>query len=468
MSAVKYDLIVIGSGPSGQRAAVAASKMKKRVAVVEARSVVGGVCINTGTIPSKTMREAVLHLSGYNYRSLYGMNYKVKEKITMADLAFRVQAVVKTEVDVTEAQLSRNSIDVVHGVARFVDPHQVRVEGPQGDSTLEADRIILAVGTKPADSAKVPINGRTIVNSDQILDLPELPRSLIVVGGGVIGVEYGCMFAVLGVRVTLIEKRDRLLEFADREIIEALSYHLRDARVTLRLGEEVASVEQLPDSTVVANLESKKRVSGDALLYAVGRQGAIDELNLAAAGLEADNRGRIPVDENYQTKVDHIFAVGDVVGFPSLASVSMEQGRIAAARAFNDCRTSSNPSFYPYGIYTIPEISFIGKTEEQLTDEDVPYEVGMAYYRETARGQIRGDTTGRLKLVFHRDTRKVLGVHIIGEGAAELVHIGQAVMILGGTVDYFIDTVFNYPTLAECYKAAAFNGLGRLNRYQAG
>ena len=385
-----------------------------------------------------------------------------------ADLAFRVQAVVKTEVDVTEAQLSRNSIDVVHGVARFVDPHQVRVEGPQGDSTLEADRIILAVGTKPADSAKVPINGRTIVNSDQILDLPELPRSLIVVGGGVIGVEYGCMFAVLGVRVTLIEKRDRLLEFADREIIEALSYHLRDARVTLRLGEEVASVEQLPDSTVVANLESKKRVSGDALLYAVGRQGAIDELNLAAAGLEADNRGRIPVDENYQTKVDHIFAVGDVVGFPSLASVSMEQGRIAAARAFNDCRTSSNPSFYPYGIYTIPEISFIGKTEEQLTDEDVPYEVGLAYYRETARGQIRGDTTGRLKLVFHRDTRKVLGVHIIGEGAAELVHIGQAVMILGGTIDYFIDTVFNYPTLAECYKAAAFNGLGRLGRYQAG
>ena len=467
MSAVKYDLIVIGSGPSGQRAAVAASKMKKRVAVVEARSVVGGVCINTGTIPSKTMREAVMHLSGYNYRTLYGMNYKVKEKITMADLAFRVQAVIKTEVDVTEAQLSRNAIDVVHGIARFVDPHHVLVEGPQGDTTLEADRIILAVGTRPADSPKVPINGSTIVNSDQILALPELPRSLIVVGGGVIGVEYTCMFAVLGVRVTLIEKRDRLLEFADREIIEALSYHLRDARVTLRLGEEVESVEEPSPGTVVANLESKKRVSGDALLYAIGRQGAIDDLNLAAAGLDGDNRGRIPVDENYQTKVGHIFAVGDVVGFPSLASVSMEQGRIAAARAFNDSHTTSNPSFYPYGIYTIPEISFIGKTEEQLTDEDVPYEVGMAYYRETARGQIRGDTTGRLKLVFHRDTRKVLGVHIIGEGAAELVHIGQAVMTLGGTVDYFIDTVFNYPTLAECYKAAAFNGIGRLNRYQA-
>ncbi|HVC47556.1 MAG TPA: Si-specific NAD(P)(+) transhydrogenase [Terracidiphilus sp.] len=465
MSAVEYDLTIIGSGPSGQRAAVAASKRKKRVAVVEARSVVGGVCINTGTIPSKTMREAVLHLSGYNYRSVYGMNYRVKEKITMADLAFRVQAVIKTEVDVTEAQLSRNGIDVLHGIARFVDANHVRVEGPQADMTLQSDRIIIAVGTRPACSPKVPINGTTIVNSDQVLDLPNLPRTLIVVGGGVVGVEYACMFAILGVRVTLIEKRARLLEFADQEIVEALSYHLRDSRVTLRLGEEVDSVEELPDATVIANLQSKKRVSGDALLYAVGRQGNIDDLNLAAAGLEADARGRIPVDENYQTKVPHIFAVGDVVGFPSLASVSMEQGRIAAARAFDDHAISSNPSLYPYGIYTIPEISFIGKTEEQLTDEDVPYEVGMAYYRETARGQIRGDTTGRLKLVFHRDTRKVLGVHIIGEGASELVHIGQAVMTLGGTVDYFIDTVFNYPTLAECYKVAAFNGLGRLHRY---
>lgn len=466
MSAVKYDMVIIGSGPAGQRAAVAAAKMNKRVAVVEARSVVGGVCINTGTIPSKTMREAVLHLSGYNYRTLYGINYRVKEKITMGDLAFRVQAVIKTEVDVTEAQLSRNGIDVVHGIAHFQEPHKVVVEGPHADVTLEADNIIVAVGTKPACSPKVPINGRTIINSDQVLELPELPRTLIVVGGGVIGVEYTCMFAVLGVRVTLIEKRDRLLEFADREIIEALSYHLRDSRVTMRLGEELESVEEPTPGTVVANLMSKKKVSGDALLYAIGRQGAVDELNLSAAGLEADNRGRIAVDEHYQTKSEHIFAVGDVVGFPSLASVSMEQGRIAASWAFNDHAATTNPGFYPYGIYTIPEISFIGKTEEQLTDEDVPYEVGMAYYREVARGQIRGDTTGRLKLIFHRDTRKVLGIHIIGEGAAELVHIGQAVMTLNGTVDYFIDTVFNYPTLAECYKVAAFNGLGRLHRYQ--
>ncbi|MGH9587860.1 MAG: Si-specific NAD(P)(+) transhydrogenase [Acidobacteriaceae bacterium] len=463
----QYDLLVIGSGPSGQRAAVSAVKKGKRVALVEMRNVVGGVCINTGTIPSKTMREAVLHLSGYNYRSIYGMNYRVKEKITMSDLAFRVQHVIKTEVDVTEAQLSRNGVDVITGVASFVDDHHVRICGVSGENAHEAAKIVIAVGTKPANSPKVPINGRTIINSDQILDLQALPKTLIVVGGGVIGVEYTCMFAALGVRVTLVEKRPRLLEFADQEIVEALSYHLRDSRVTMRLHEEVESVEELADGTVVANLESKKRISGDALLYAVGRQGNVDELKLPAAGIEADGRGRIPVDKDFRTKVPHIFAVGDVIGFPSLASVSMEQGRIAVERALGDESVQSNPSFYPYGIYTIPEISFIGKTEEQLTEEDVPYEVGVAYYREIARGQIRGDTTGRLKLIFHRETRQILGVHIIGEGAAELVHIGQAVMVLGGVVDYFIDTVFNYPTLAECYKAAAFNGINRLARFES-
>jgi NAD(P) transhydrogenase len=382
----------------------------------------------------------------------------------MADLAFRVQHVIKTEIDVTEAQLSRNGIDVLPGVASFEDATHVKVTNEGGTQTYEAKNIIIATGTKPADSPRVPINGRSIVNSDQILDLPSLPKSLIVVGGGVIGVEYTCMFAALGVRVTLIEKRPKLLEFADQEIVEALSYHLRDSRVTMRLAEEVESVEELPDCSVVANLESKKRISGGALLYAVGRTGNVDQLNLPAVGIEPDSRGRIPVDKDFRTKVPGIFAVGDVIGFPSLASVSMEQGRIAVARAFGNESLVSNPSYYPYGIYTIPEISFIGKTEEQLTDEDVPYEVGVAYYREIARGQIRGDTTGRLKIVFHRDTRHLLGVHIIGEGAAELLHIGQAVMSLGGTLDYFIDTVFNYPTLAECYKAAAFNGINRLAR----
>ena len=458
----RYDLIVIGSGPAGQRAAIQGAKSGKRVALVERRELVGGGCINTGTIPSKTMREAVLHLTGFEYQGIYGVNYRVKDKISMGDLGFRVQHVIKTETDITQAQLSRNGIEVIFGTARFVDPTHLRVESTRGVSEFEAAIIIVAPGTKPAVSAKVPVNGSTIINSDQILQMPEIPKSFIVVGGGVIGVEYTCMFAALGVRVILVEKRPRLLEFADYEMVEALSYHLRDHRVTMRLNEEVESVEETPTG-VVANLGSKKKVSGDALLYAVGRQGNVEELDLAAAGLEADNRGRIPVDGCFRTKQPNIFAAGDVIGFPSLASVSMEQGRIAAAKAF-DLPVHSNPATYPYGIYTIPEISFIGKTEEQLTEEDAPYEVGVAYYREIARGQIRGDTTGRLKLIFHRETREILGVHIIGEGAAELLHIGQAVMILKGTMDYFVDTVFNYPTLAECYKAAAFNGLNKLTR----
>jgi NAD(P) transhydrogenase len=459
-----YDLIVIGSGPAGQRAAIYGAKLGKRVALVEMREVVGGACINTGTIPSKTMREAVLHLSGYNYRSIYGMNYRVKERITMADLAFRVQHVIKTEIDVTEAQLSRNNIEMFTGTASFVDATHLKVSNSRGDNVYEAKNIIIATGTKPASSPKVPINGTTIINSDLVLDLKQLPKTMIIVGGGVIGVEYTCMFAALGVRCTLIERRPRLLEFADQEIVEALSYHLRDSRVTMRLNEEVESVEQNEDGTVTANLESKKRVQGDALLYAVGRQGNVDELQLGNIGVEADSRGRIPVDKDYRTKCPTVFAVGDVIGFPSLASVSMEQGRISAARAFGDESILSNPSFYPYGIWTIPEISFLGKTEEQLTEEDVPYEVGVAYYREIARGQIRGDTTGRLKLIFHRENKSILGVHIIGEGASELLHIGQAVMALGGNIDYFVETVFNYPTLAECYKVAAFNGLNRLRR----
>jgi NAD(P) transhydrogenase len=411
------------------------------------------------------MREAVLHLSGFHYQSIYGINYKVKEKISMADLSFRVQHVIKTEVDVTQAQLSRNNIELITGAASFVTPTQLKVENSRGISEFESRFFVIATGTKPASSDRVPLNGRSIINSDQILQMQDVPKSMIVVGGGVIGVEYTCMFATLGVRVILVEKRPRLLEFADAEMVEALSYHLRDHRVTMRLNEEVDSVEEAPTGGVVANLMSNKKLSGDALLYAVGRQGNVDELNLEAAGLTSDSRGRIHVDAEFRTAQPHIFAAGDVIGFPSLASVSMEQGRLAAATAFGGAERS-HPAYYPYGIYTIPEISFIGKTEEQLTDEDVPYEVGVAYYREIARGQIRGDTTGRLKLIFHRETRKILGVHIIGEGASELLHIGQAVFILDGTVDYFVNTVFNYPTLAECYKAAAFNGLNKLAKLQ--
>jgi NAD(P) transhydrogenase len=459
----KYDIIVIGSGPAGQRAAIQAAKFGKKAALVEKMEVIGGAAINTGTIPSKTMREAVLHLSGFYYQNIYGVNYRVKEQITMADLSFRAQHVIKTEIDVTRAQLSRNGIEVLNGVASFTGPNSLHVSGVRGQSDYQAEKIVIATGTKPAISPLVPFNNRNIINSDQILQMPVIPKTIIVVGGGVIGVEYTCMFATLGVRVTLIEKRPRLLEFADTEMVEALCYHLRDRRVTLRLNEEVESVEETPDNGVVANLKSKKKIGGEGLLYAVGRQGNVDDLNLAAAGLDADSRGRIPIDADYRTKQPHIFAVGDVIGFPSLGSVSMEQGRIAAANAFG-MPIRSDPAHYPYGIYTIPEISFIGKTEEQLTDAGIAYEVGIAYFREIARGQIRGDTTGRLKLIFQPDTKEILGVHIIGEGASELLHIGQAVFALKGTVEYFVDTVFNYPTLAECYKTAAFNGLNKLSK----
>jgi NAD(P) transhydrogenase len=459
---LRYDLVVIGSGPGGQRAAIQGAKAGKRVAVVEKQNAIGGVCINTGTIPSKTMREAVLHLSGFYSKNFYGANRAASEAISMRDLLFRVQRVVENEVGVTQDQLKRNGVDTIHGVAKFTDPHHLRVENGNGFAELEGEYIVIATGTQPASNAKVPINGRNIIDSDQILSMPQIPRTLIVVGGGVIGVEYACMFATLGVRVIIVEKRPRLLEFADTEMVEALSYQMRDHRATMRLNEEVESVEETPEGKVAANLVSKKRINGDALLYAVGRQGNVERLDLPAAGIEADNRGRIKVDADFRTVQPHIFAVGDVIGFPSLASVSMEQGRIAAARAFG-LPVQTDPASYPYGIYTIPQISFIGKTEEQLTDSDVPYEVGVAYYREIARGQIAGHTDGRLKILFHRETLELLGVHIFGENAAELLHIGQAVFKLKGKITYFIDTVFNYPTLAECYKTAAFNGLNRLN-----
>jgi NAD(P) transhydrogenase len=456
-----YDLIVIGSGPGGQRAAIQGAKAGKRIAVVEKQHAVGGVCINTGTIPSKTMREAVLHLSGFYSKNFYGSNYNVKDNVTIADLNFRVQRVIENEVAVTKDQLKRNGVDVIYGFGKFIDPHHLRVENTNGYSEIEGQYFVIATGTKPAANPKVPINGRNIINSDQILTMPQLPRTLIVVGGGVIGVEYACMFATLGVRVIIVEKRPRLLEFADTEMVEALMYHMRDQRATLRLNEEVASVEESPDGKVAANLASNKRIVADALLYAVGRQGNVDQLDLAAAGIQGDDRGRVKVDADFRTSQPHIFAVGDVIGFPSLASVSMEQGRVAAGRAFG-LQLQTDPESYPYGIYTIPQISFIGKTEEQLTDADVPYEVGVAYYREIARGQITGHTDGRLKLLFHRETLELLGVHIFGEDAAELLHIGQAVFKLKGKITYFINTVFNYPTLAECYKTAAFNGLNRL------
>ena len=466
MAQFEYDLVVIGSGPAGHSAAIQAAKLRKRVMVVERKAIVGGVCMNIGTIPSKTMREAVLYLSGYREHSLYGESYKVKEKITLADLLFRVEPVVRHEVDVTRHQLLRNNVELVHAEASFIDPHRVRLlfEERSGERIIAADKVVIAVGTEAARDPRMPLDGNCVFSSDDILQLKDLPGSLAVIGAGVIGCEYASIFAALGVKVTIIEKQTRLLPFVDAEITEALTYHLRERRVTMRLGEEVDRVEQIDDATyprVKINLVSGKQIIADKVLRSIGRSGAIAKLNLDGAGVKTDPRGRIKVNEVYQSETDNIYAAGDVIGFPSLASTSREQGRIAACHAFGVAAKHA-PELFPYGIYTIPEISFVGQNEEELTDKGVPYEVGKAQYREIARGQIVGDTTGMLKLLFDRDTRDLLGVHVIGEGAVELVHIGQAVLSLKGKVDYFVDTVFNYPTLAECYKNAAFDGINRL------
>jgi len=464
-SVYDYDLIVIGSGPSGQKAAIQAAKLEKRVALIEKKGVVGGVCINTGTIPSKTLREAAMYLSGYRQHNIYGRSYSVKEKITIDDLLFRTDHVIRLEIDIIRHQLLRNHIDLYTASATFVDDHTVRMNFASANSARDvtAERIIIAVGTSATRDPHIPFDERNVITSDEILGLNEIPRSLAVIGGGVIGIEYASIFSSLGVHVTVIDKRKDLLSFIDSEVIDSLVYHLRQQRVVFRLGEEVSGVEVLDDAhqTVRIHLDSGKKVLAEKALYSIGRTGATGSLNLKAAGLEADDRGRLTVNTYFQTNVPHIYAVGDVIGFPSLASSSMEQGRLAANHAFG-LHTGVMPELFPYGIYSIPEISTVGQNEEELTRAGIPYEIGKAHYSEVARGQIIGDTIGLLKMIFHSETRKLLGVHIIGEGASELIHIGQAVLGFGGTIDYFINTVFNYPTLAESYKIAALDGMNRI------
>lgn len=461
-----YDLAVIGSGPAGHHAAIQASKLRKRVILIERKPFVGGICINIGTIPSKTLREAILYLSGYREHAIYGESYRVKENITLSDLLFRVDAVVRHEIDVMRDLLLRNGVEMINAIASFTDPHTLRLDhaSGHGQQLVSADHIVIAVGTEAARDAKMPLDGHFVLSSDDILEVEQLPRTLLVLGAGVIGCEYASMFAALGVRVTMVDMRPRLLDFVDAEIIDTLAYHLRGRRVTLRLGETVTTIELCEEGgerQVKVALASGKQITADRALSSMGRNGATASLNLDAAGLTADARGRIKVNRVYQTDVGHIYAVGDVIGFPSLASTSREQGRIAACHAFGHAAANA-PEMFPYGIYTIPEISFVGRNEQQLTEQGVPYEVGKAQYRECARGQIIGDTSGMLKLLFHRDTLELLGVHIIGDGAVELIHVGQAVLGLKGTLDYFVNTVFNYPTLAECYKTAALDGINRL------
>ncbi|MDQ0688167.1 NAD(P) transhydrogenase [Streptomyces achromogenes] len=460
-----FDMLVLGSGPGGQKAAIAAAKLGRRVAVVDRPDMVGGVSLHTGTIPSKTLREAVLYLTGLTQRDLYGQSYRLKENITVADLTARTQHVVGRETDVIRSQLSRNHVALFAGTGRFVDDHTIALREVTGQERLiSAEHIVIATGTRPARPDTVEFDGRTILDSDNVLTIERVPQSMVIVGAGVIGMEYASMFAALGSKVTVVEKRAGMLDMCDVEVVESLKYHLRDLAVAFRFGETVAAVERHQRGALTV-LESGKKIPADAVMYSAGRQGLTDELDLDKAGLAADRRGRIEVDEHYRTPAGHIYAVGDVIGFPALAATAMEQGRAAAYHACGE-PVGRMHHLQPIGIYTIPEISFVGRTEDQLTEERVPFEVGVARYRELARGQIIGDAHGVLKLLVSPQDRTLLGVHCFGSGATELIHIGQTVMGCGGTVDYLVDAVFNYPTLAESYKVAALDATNRLRQLE--
>lgn len=459
-----FDLVCIGSGPAGQRAATQAAKLGKRVALIERRQCLGGVCVETGTIPSKTLREAVRSFGAAAALDA-GLRLARRPRPTIGQLLDRVEHVIARETDVLADQLQRNDVAVLAGTASFHDLHTLLIRTGDTTRTVTAEFVLIAVGTQPADPPDVGADGRTIITSDGITTLAQLPRSLAVVGAGVIGIEYASMFAALGIEVTVVDKRTRPLEFLDGEIADELLYQMRQRRVVFRLGEAVAGISVLDGAHPqgALELESGKRIVADMILFSAGRVGATGDLDLTKAGLAADQRGRLAVDEQFRTAAPNIFAAGDVIGFPALAATSAEQGRLAACHMFGvEARTLA--SHFPIGVYSIPEISMAGETEEQLTAKRVPYEVGIARYREIARGQIVGDDTGMIKIIVHREARALLGVHAIGTAATELIHVGQAVLALGGGLDYFLDTVFNYPTFAECYKVAALNAANKLRR----
>jgi NAD(P) transhydrogenase len=462
VSAAEYDLVVIGSGPAGQKCAIAAAKAGKRVAVIDRTVMIGGVCVHTGTIPSKTLREAIFQLTGFAVKALHGNGSRSRGDLPVQEISSRVNTMIGRETEVVRAQFKRNGVAIYQGSAHFLDPHTLEVQGESEGIEVKGEKILVACGTRPAHSPEIPFDNHRIVDTDHLSGLAHMPKEIIVVGAGVVGLEYASFMAALGADVTLIDQRPVVLEFIDREIVEALLYHLRQLGVTFRLGEKVAQVGiDTKRDFVFADLVSGKKVHGDALIYAVGRQANGDQLHLEAAGLAADTRGRLKVNEFFQTEVPHIYAAGDVIGFPALASTSMEQGRLAASHMFQ-IPFEHMPELFPYGIYTIPEISMVGQTEETLTSNRVPYEVGIAKYSELAKSMMLGDEAGMLKILFERQTHKLLGVHALGQRATEIIHIGQAVVFYGGSVEYFRDMVFNYPTLAEAYKVAALDGLNKL------
>ncbi len=457
----KFDFIVIGSGPAGRRGAIQAAKLGKKVGLIEQQQAIGGGALHTGTIPSKTLREAVLYLSGWKQRGIYGRAYRVKSDITAQDLMHRLGVTLNNEVEVIGHQLQRNGVRSIVGKASFVNPQKIAVErGVDDVITLEAEKVLIATGTSPARPQGIDFDGEAVVDSDDLMNLKQLPRTLLVVGAGVIGVEYASIFSALDIKVTLVDTRKTLLDFLDREIVDEFLHLLRERGVTIRLGDAVESVKRTDSGGAKVVFSSGRQLKTDMVLFASGRQGNTAQLNLSAAKLKADKRGRLTVDEHYRTEAKNIYAAGDVIGFPSLASTSMEQGRHAACHAFGQ-RISGRFNEFPFGIYAVPEMSVVGLTEEDAVAKEIPYEVGIARFRETSRGQIMGVNEGVLKLLFNLVNKRLIGVHIIGEGATELVHIGQAVLQLGGTLDYFVHTVFNYPTLAEAYKIAALDAWNR-------
>ncbi|MBY5336344.1 Si-specific NAD(P)(+) transhydrogenase [Rhizobium leguminosarum] len=460
---LQYDLVVVGSGPAGRRGAIQAAKLGKKVLVIEQGKRVGGVSVHTGTIPSKTLRETALNLSGWRERGFYGRSYRVKEEISADDLRRRLLITLNHEVEVLEHQFARNRVQHIRGEASFIDASTLQVIKDDGETTqVTAASVLLAVGTKPFRPDYMPFDGKTVLDSDELLDIQDLPRSMVVIGAGVIGIEYATIFSALDTAVTVIDPKATMLDFIDKEIIEDFTYQLRDRNMKLLLGQKADKVERLESGKVELTLDSGRRLTTDMVLFAAGRMGATDALNLQAIGLEADSRGRLKVNpETFQTSVANIYAAGDVVGFPSLASTSMEQGRIAARVAVGAV-AKEPPKYFPYGIYAVPEISTCGLTEEEMKERGIPYECGIARFRETSRGHIMGLDTGLLKLIFSLKTRRLLGVHIVGEGATELVHIGQAVLNLKGTVEYFVENTFNYPTLAEAYKIAGLDAWNRM------
>jgi len=459
----QYDLVVVGSGPAGRRGAIQAAKLGKKVLVIEQGKRVGGVSVHTGTIPSKTLRETALNLSGWRERGFYGRSYRVKEEISADDLRRRLLITLDHEVEVLEHQFARNRVQHIRGKASFLDPSTLEVVKDDGEVVkVTGASILLAVGTKPFRPDDIPFDNKTVLDSDELLDIDELPRSMVVIGAGVIGIEYATIFSALDTAVTVVDPKATMLDFIDREIVEDFTYQLRDRNMKILLGTKADKVTRLDNGKVELKLDNGRRLVTDMVLFAAGRMGATDTLNLDAAGLEADSRGRLKVNpETFQTSVPDIYAAGDVVGFPSLASTSMEQGRIAARVAIGAV-AKEPPKYFPYGIYAVPEISTCGLTEEEMKERGIPYECGIARFRETSRGHIMGLDTGLLKLIFSLKTRRLLGVHIVGEGATELVHIGQAVLNLKGTVEYFVENTFNYPTLAEAYKIAGLDAWNRM------